>query len=269
MRTSPGDGVEVLGAGADVTTIHGTGSGSVVTADGVGSGTTLDGFTITGGSADYGGGMYNHNSSPTVTNCNFSGNSADDGGGMYNNDSSPVVTNCTFYNNTAIWGGGMSNSDLSSPTVTNCTFSDNSATNNGGGMCNDDSSPTITNNIITSNGAANGGGIFTDGSLLTISYNDVWGNAPDDYFLCIPGLGDISEDPLFADGDFHLGSSSPCIDAGNNAAPSLPARTLRVTTVFWMAITIASPKWIWALTSMSTPPPPRSGWMMTGPPRMT
>ena len=70
--------------GPEVTTIDGTGLGqvSVVTcANGEGPATVLDGFTITGGSASLGAGMYNEGSSPTVINCAFSGNSASVGGG--------------------------------------------------------------------------------------------------------------------------------------------------------------------------------------------
>jgi len=43
------DGVEVVGAGADVTTIDGSGNGPVVTANNVGSEAKLDGFTIANG----------------------------------------------------------------------------------------------------------------------------------------------------------------------------------------------------------------------------
>jgi hypothetical protein len=49
--------------------------------------------------ADYGGGMRNSSSSPTLTNCTFTSNSADYGGGMYNSSSSPTLTNCNFCGN--------------------------------------------------------------------------------------------------------------------------------------------------------------------------
>jgi len=101
--------------------------------------TTLEGFTITNGNAEYGGGMHNFDSSPTVTNCIFDSNMAGSiefsfgGGGMYNDYSSPTVTNCTFTSNHAVnSGGGMCNYE-SDPTVTNCTFIGNVA-ENGGGM---------------------------------------------------------------------------------------------------------------------------------------
>ena len=57
------------------TIIDGAGVGTVVTcSSGEGRGTILDGFTITGGAGNGGGGMFNFNSSPTVTNCMFIGN---------------------------------------------------------------------------------------------------------------------------------------------------------------------------------------------------
>ncbi len=103
------DGVQVLGAGAEVATIDGNGVYHVVVGA---NNTTLDGFTITGGNANgtgnngKGGGMFNDNSSPMVSNCTFYNNSAwDDGGGMFNQESSPTVTNCTFSTNSAGWGG--------------------------------------------------------------------------------------------------------------------------------------------------------------------
>ena len=134
----------------------------------------LDGFTITGGSAngsdphDVGGGMYNDQSSPTLTNCTFNGNTARSGGGMYNIQCSPTLTNCTFFRNTARSGGGMSNSVLSSPTVTNCTFSNNQATTVGGGMSNFElSSPTVTN--CTFNGNTRGGMYNFNGPSPTVT----------------------------------------------------------------------------------------------------
>jgi len=128
----------------------------------------LDGFTITAGNASIsGGGMYNEDVSPTVTNCTFSGNAAGDfngaGGGMCNSNSSPTVTNCTFSGNTADkYGGGVEGSG----TFTNCTFSGNAATDGyGGGVC---GSGTFTNCTFSGNtagvwgGGVSGGGRFTN-----------------------------------------------------------------------------------------------------------
>jgi hypothetical protein len=150
----------------------------------------LDGFTVRDGMADgadslnYGGGMYNSSSNPTVTNCTFSGNSAFDvsgsgyGGGMYNIDSSPTVTNCMFIGNSGTnVGGGMCNwGASSSPTVTNCAFSGNWA-HRGGGMYNGNpSNSTVTNCTFSGNSADHGGGMHNEPSSLTVTNCIIWGN---------------------------------------------------------------------------------------------
>ncbi len=179
--------------------------------------TLLQGFTITGGNANgiaanrLGGGMYNANSSPTVTNCVFSGNQADvGGGGMYNFNSSPTVTHCVFNGNTANFvgtgaGGGMLNDSNSSPTVTHCVFSGNQANIGGGGMYNFGSSPTITNGVFSGNTAnEDGGGMLNDTSSPTVTNCVFSGNTAN-----------------FDGGGMYNGVSSPtmtnCVFSGNTA----------------------------------------------------
>ena len=136
----------------------------------------LDGFTITGGNADNideeyyrGGGMYNGNSSPSISNCTFSGNTAIDGGGMYNSNSSPSISNCSFSGNTAIDGGGMYNGSTSSPSISDCTFSGNSASSYGGGMYTNSSSPSINNSAFSGNSAnTSGGGMYNKSASPSI-----------------------------------------------------------------------------------------------------
>lgn len=70
------NGVAVIGTGAAITIINGDAGGSVVVSSGCDVNTVLEGFTITGGSASDGGGMYCNSSSPTVANCTFMGNIA-------------------------------------------------------------------------------------------------------------------------------------------------------------------------------------------------
>ncbi|MDR3219800.1 MAG: right-handed parallel beta-helix repeat-containing protein [Dysgonamonadaceae bacterium] len=153
--------------------------------------TILDGFTITGGKTNegdsyisvnensiyrnYGGGIHNSYSSPTLTNVTISKNAAyhggynvgNKGGGIYNDGSSPTLTNVTISENTGNYGGGICNTN-SSPTLTNVTISGNMANTfsggyfeggQGGGIYNDSSSPTLTNVTISENGASGGGGI--------------------------------------------------------------------------------------------------------------
>lgn len=249
------NGVDVLGAGAGVTTIDGGGSGHVVDSDAVDSSTTIDGFTITGGNTDFGGGMYNDGASPVVSNCIFISNQADNhGGGMYNlNSSSPVVVNCTFIGNSAgAWGGGIACRSGSTPTIVNCIIVGNTADDGGGIHADAGSAPTITNNTIVGNTATNGGGIYADGGINVptitnniiasntattgggiyagntspiFDYNDVWSNTGGNYAGCAGGTNALDLNPEFVGGgDYHLDSSvpSPCIDAGDNGAPSLP-----------------------------------------------
>ncbi len=144
-----------------VTVIDGQGmNGSVVKCvNGEGSDTILEGFTITGGNAEVGGGMLNSGSSPTIINCNFTDNHADDrGGGMYNREGNPTVIASTFKGNTAVaMGGGMFNLQAS-PVVKECTFTQNSS-NKGAGMRNYlNSHPIVTSSIFSHNHAGEEGG---------------------------------------------------------------------------------------------------------------
>ncbi|HNS43088.1 MAG TPA: choice-of-anchor Q domain-containing protein, partial [Taishania sp.] len=122
---------------------------------------TITNSTIANNSAFNGGGMFNENSSPTITNSTIAANnSAYYAGGMYNSSSSPTITNSTITNNLASDGGGMFN-DYSSPTITNSTIANNSAIYSCGGMYNYYySSPTITNTTFANNSAYYAGGMY-------------------------------------------------------------------------------------------------------------
>ena len=149
----------------------------------VNSSPTLTNVIISNSIADQqggigGGGMYNLNSNPILTNVAFIGNQADHGAGMYNLNSSPTLTNVTFMNNVGKWGGGIHN-DNSSPTLTNVTISGNRS-DAGGGMYNNNSSPTLTNVTISGNDAlSEGGGMYNSSvnSKPTIRNSIIWGNS--------------------------------------------------------------------------------------------
>ncbi|MHC4234634.1 MAG: right-handed parallel beta-helix repeat-containing protein, partial [Planctomycetota bacterium] len=95
----------------EVTIIDGDQSGSVVTfQSGEGSGSVLNGFTITNGSATQGGGIHCRTSSPSIRNC--------------------VVTD----NTASSRGGGVYCGSNSHPTLYGCRLSSNSSGNTGGGM---------------------------------------------------------------------------------------------------------------------------------------
>ncbi|MFN8485160.1 MAG: choice-of-anchor Q domain-containing protein [Anaerolineae bacterium] len=162
----------------DIGTVNNTSDNSyhVVVGSGVDSTAVLDGFTITGGSADAplselsadhdGGGMYNINSSPTLTNVTFSDNYGTFGGGMFNTNSSPSLTNVTFSSNQSQYGGGMRNEGSSHPALTNVVFNGNTATVDGGGMYNISSSnPSLSHvDFISNIATGSGGGMHNDSS---------------------------------------------------------------------------------------------------------
>ena len=75
-------------------------SGRCFTATGQkGAGARLEGFTLRGGSADRGGGVYVESSSPVIANCVITGNATTagcaGGGGVYVASGSPKLTGCT------------------------------------------------------------------------------------------------------------------------------------------------------------------------------
>jgi hypothetical protein len=153
--------------------------------------------TSTFGTSDFysyfGGGLYNHNSSPKLVDVVITGNRAEsNGGGLYNHTGNPLLKNVTIKDNHAAFsGGGMYNIAGASPILCDVTIEDNTAAINGGGMFNvsscypvlksvtirgntaglngggmynrSTSSPTMTNVVLDSNTASgNGGGMYNE-----------------------------------------------------------------------------------------------------------
>jgi parallel beta-helix repeat protein len=168
----------------------------------VGSGTNttavLDGCIVTGGAANgpqldgdvyglgSGGGMYNYQGSPTLTNCTISGNMAGGGGGMYNYMSNVTLANCTFSDNGSWVAGGIWN-QKSSVTLKDCTFSRNSD----GAMWNDGSSITLTNCTFSDNfrGVTNSMGSI---ALTHCTFSGNYGGV-----ICYHGWDDSDSGPFF------------------------------------------------------------------------
>ena len=160
----------------------------VVSSGFVGSSAILDGLTISGGNANLtpgthtarGGGMWNGNGSPTLTNVIFANNSSIEiGGGMFNeNNSQPVLTTVSFINNTSEGGGGLAN-HRSSPVLTNVVFASNYATYSGGGALNVmESHATYTNITFQGNSAFSfGGGMSNYDSNVRVSNSTFRNNA--------------------------------------------------------------------------------------------
>jgi parallel beta-helix repeat protein/predicted outer membrane repeat protein len=143
----------------------------------------VESTVISGNRNSSGGGMYNYESSPIITNCSFIDNEAIRwGGGIYNEYySSPIVTNCLFSGNmvtglnsgkSARWfgGAGMYGDWYCSPIVTDCTFLKNATNSVGGGMYNyRQCNATVTNCLFSQNVASSSGGMENEGSSPTVT----------------------------------------------------------------------------------------------------
>ncbi|WP_374760241.1 choice-of-anchor Q domain-containing protein [Dyadobacter pollutisoli] len=227
----------------------------------------FDGFTVEGGQAaflpsdiymnlpslavprDVGGGLYNYQSSPTVSSCIFGAchsyatiyneNNASPvfsntvfannslGAAIYNKtNSSPRLTNCLITGNGAAAGnptGGINNNSNSNPVIKSTTFYGNNYQN--GLIYSNNSSPVITGSILW--GKSANGMIVNNGGSATVSYSIVEGG--------FSGTGNINSNPLFvnavdpdgtdnifatADDGLILTRSSPAVDAdGSGTAP--------------------------------------------------
>lgn len=173
----------------------------------------LDGFTITNGLADYGGGI-RCSATPTINNCKILNNEAErSGGGVYFSMWSANIKNCIIAGNKATWGGAMYFS-YAQAQVTNCTTFGNTGL---GAIGISEYSPAFTNCIL-----------WDEPSQFYVSYTFVPPSIVLDYCDMksteVVGPTIIHSDPLFVDlsstspinWNFHLQSGSPCIDAGTS-----------------------------------------------------
>ncbi len=117
-----------------------------------------------------GGGIYNDNGTVTATNSTLSGNTAGNsggGGGIYNQGQFTLINSTLSGNNSLGSGGGIRN--FGTITVTNCTLSGNTASNLGGGFDNGSGTSNVRNTIIAGNSATTGPDI--SGAFTTNGHN--------------------------------------------------------------------------------------------------
>ncbi len=193
---SIGRNLTLIGAGdgagpARNTILNANGAGGVVSvADDVTA--TLRGLRITGGVAQFGGGVFNQGDSLTMTDCTVIGNAAPGGagGGVFNERFSALtMTGCTISGNSAsgIAGKGGGLASFGSATLTGCSVSGNSAGQFGGGIRVIKSfdvftvTLTLDDSEVTANSAgASGGGIHsTDAVVMLQNGTMVTRNSPD------------------------------------------------------------------------------------------
>lgn len=182
-----------------------------------------------------GGGIYTTYSSTKIIGNIIAFNQAKErGGGEYSSiESLGVIRENLIYENLAYFGGGVYQRNCNT-LIANNTIVGNYA-EVGGGLLLSGSSyhPQLVNNIISN--SKNGCGIFCkDGSLPSLSYNDVWDNEDGNFIGCPPGVGDtswgenfngtpcdsfynFSQNPFFVNPDenlYQLLCGSPCRKAG-------------------------------------------------------
>jgi Right handed beta helix region len=238
----------------------------VVVMNGSSNTTRLDGFTITGGYANFdskrtyvaplaspttvtietGGGIVVQNGgSPTIANCTIIQNAAVTGGGLYASDAStPTILFCKIMGNQAGFGSALYFQDGSHGKVNNTLISGNKGI---GAVYNNTSNPMLTNVTFGGNGGYNGG-VFNSNSQPVVKNSIVWGNSTpfNDTQSIITystiqggyaGTGNLSMNPKYVSpmpdglapvitGDYHLQASSLAIDRGDNGTISLTDKDL-------------------------------------------
>jgi len=179
-------------------------------------------------------------SNPVITHCRITGNQGGDGGAVSILNSCPQLANCLIIGNTATQNAGAVDSYyMSHPVLTNCSIVANTTAGQAGGIRSDDGGITVVNCIVWGNSAGSGSTldaqIYTNAGSPDVSFSCVQDESPaappvpfgdghhnvdtDPLFQRLPndggdGWGGVNDDY----GDLQLCYSSPCIDAGDNAA---------------------------------------------------
>lgn len=222
--------VSILSGDIGTQNVDADNSYHVVIFNGSSNTTVLNGFTITGGSANFnsrgeafsptaptpimpstttietGGGIAIQNGGvPKITNCTVINNSAVFGGGLFAGDASmPIITDCKFMGNQATFGAGIHLQDGSNASINNCLLSGNKGI---GGIYNNASSPLITNCTLAGNGGSYGG-IYNTKSQPIVKNSIIWGNSspsldtqPNITYSIVEGgnagIGNLNYDPQF------------------------------------------------------------------------
>ena len=182
--------IQIIGPGADKLTIMGSGTSGVVEVNDGDNGTQstveLQGLTITGGNANFGGGIINVEDL-TLRQVAVRGNTAVEAGGILSTIGSLTVVGSEISGNSSLRNGGGITvgtfaSDTATASINNTTVSGNSAEGFGGGVDFRSGPATVRNSTITGNRSdaddrtgGSGGGIFSVGGT-TIHNTIVAGN---------------------------------------------------------------------------------------------
>lgn len=139
---------------------------------------TLANSTVSGNSADVGGGVANYGYLTVVQQSTISGNSADFGGGIANSSQGTArVLQSTISGNSAGFGGAGVFNDGGGMSLIDITVSGNSSVRDGGGVHNSGILSLIQSTISRNTASRDGGGVINDcESSLTLTETLVSGN---------------------------------------------------------------------------------------------
>lgn len=227
---------------AHVTIIAPGAGGVVCKMIGCSASTVVDGFTLCAGNTHAGGGLYCQDSFGRVSNNIITLNTASLGGGVYCTNSHMEITRNRIVTNSATNGGGiyaLNSWDVFKSNI----IASNTAVTSGGGIWTCTWGPFTNNTIVYNSTDGTGGGVYlaaldqsvanciiasnTTGLVVgaavvnKVFNNCLFDNTSGDYIGVSARPGDISVDPQFTfpgSGDYHLANSSPCRNAGSNAA---------------------------------------------------
>jgi len=143
-------------------------------------GAVLDGFTITGGDAENGGGVLIDGVSADIANSTVTGNVAGHGGGgvMVDNHAQAQIANVVVEHNSADYGGGIAVRSGASAFISGTRIISNTANESGGGIgiWHDGPAVVMANTVISDNYGYGAGGLamwepggtFTGTNLLVV-----------------------------------------------------------------------------------------------------
>lgn len=230
-----GKNIVVLGENRETTIIDGNHSGTVITFEyDEDSTAVLNGFTITNGYGEFGGGIYCYVASPRLENLIILGNFADYGGGIEFESSHSHLKNVYLLENYSSSGGGIDCWDNTNLNLENVFIAHNESDYEGGGIRCNNSTLNLNNVTITNNTAQTGSGIYSeDNSSLSILNTILWNNNSEEIYYTSSSIdisysdiqgswdgdGNIDADPLFCNpdsGDYALAENSPCVATGEN-----------------------------------------------------
>ncbi len=164
---------------ANATILQGNNAG-VVYGQSLSTSTVFDGFTVTGGQRQYGGGMDIEQSSLRMENLILKNNTAEFAGGMYLVNCTSYLKNISIFENTTTgsYGGLHIQSSTGDEYMENVIVRDNTCNGTGGGVSLSSGARVhFVNFLVSGNTAAYGGGILAFDSRIRITNATVSGNS--------------------------------------------------------------------------------------------